>query len=75
MYVGSKHVCLQVQVPIVMVLTQEGGRTVVGSAKGLQGMDKLWLSDFCVWLSRHEQPEPLVIEDTLDDCRHAPSSL
>ena len=63
------------QVPIVMVLTHEAGRTVVGSAKGLQGLDKLWLSEFCEWLSRHEQPEPLVIEDTLEDCRRVLSSL
>ena len=70
-----KDVCLQVQVPIVMVLTHEGGRTVVGSAKGLQAMEKLWLSEFCEWLSRHEHPEPLVIEDTLDDCRRVLSSL
>lgn len=60
-----------VQVPVVLIITVDGGRVAVAMSKGLYDLGpREWLPGFWGWLSAQDLGQPLVVSDTADDPRY-----
>lgn len=64
------------QVPVVLLITQSSGRTLVTAGKSLEALgERRWLCSFTQWLAAQSLSPSLTIQDTQQDERHTSPSL